>query len=334
MMLDAATARRFARTALGHVTREFPNKLDHVMAGPQDIASPRELHPAFYGSFDWHSCVHSWWMLLTLRRRFPDLPEAAEITALADEILSEDNLAAELAYAARPEARGFERPYGWAWFLMLHREAARAPEMPWAQHCEPLARHFAAGWRDYLAALAFPIRAGTHFNTAFAMRLTLDWAEEFDPELASLIGDAAMDWFAGQRDVRPIEPSGDDFLSGTLAVVQVMRKVGRVPFGEWLEGYLPDLSAGRPACLFDPVVPRDRSDGKMAHLDGFNISRAWAWIEIGEAAQWPADRPDPALTLYNASIDQVDRDYMSSHWLASFALLAILAAEEANSDDR
>ncbi len=324
-------AGRFARTALDHVCREYPNKLDHAMEGEEDVLSPSALHPVFYGSFDWHSCVHSWWMLLTIRRVFPDLPEVTQITSLADEMFTADKLAAETEYAKRPLSRGFERPYGWAWYLKLHLEAAQEPGKPWAQHMEPLARQFAAGWRDYIGALAYPIRTGTHFNTAFAMRLSLDWAAQFDPGLARLIGDTAMVWFEGNSDVRPIEPSGDDFLSGTLTVAQLMRKVGRVPFSDWLQSYLPNLVEGRPTCLFDPVVPRDRSDGKMAHLDGFNISRAWAWIEIGQAAKLGNDRELPALALYNASIDQVDQDYMSSHWLASFALLAILAYEETNS---
>ncbi|MDE1467549.1 DUF2891 domain-containing protein [Aurantiacibacter sp. D1-12] len=328
MSVDPSMAGRFARTALDHVCQEYPNKLDHVMGGDEDALSPSTLHPVFYGSFDWHSCVHSWWLLLTIRRVYPDLPEAPRITALADEMFTAEKLAVETEYARRPLSRGFERPYGWAWYLNLHLEASREPGKPWAQHMEPLARQFAAGWRDYLAALAYPIRTGTHFNTAFAMRLSLDWAEVFDPALAKLMGDTAMGWFEGHRDVRPIEPSGDDFLSGTLTVAQLMRKVGRVPFADWLDGYLPGLAQGRPACLFDPVVPRDRSDGKMAHLDGFNISRAWAWIEIGKAADLGERENPPEIALYNASIDQIDQDYMSSHWLASFALLTILAYEE------
>ena len=328
MSIDAGLAGRFARTALSHVAQEYPNKLDHVMAGAEDVLSPAALHPAFPGSFDWHSCVHSWWTLLTIRRLYPDLPEAPQITALADGTFTEEKLGAELAYAQRPQSRAFERPYGWAWYAMLHREASRSPDKPWAQQMEPLARHFAAGWRDYLGVLAYPIRTGTHFNTAFAMRLVLDWAETFDPALARLMGDKAMEWFGDQADVRPLEPSGDDFLSGTLTVAQVMRKVGRVPFDDWLEQYLPNLRQGPPACLFDPVAPRDRSDGKMAHLDGFNLSRAWSWIEIGNAQRLGSAHAAPELALYNASIEQVDKDYMSSHWLASFALLVILAYEE------
>lgn len=324
MKLTPEIAASFARIALGHVGQEYPNKLDHVMAGPQDALGPRALHPAFYGSFDWHSCVHSWWMLLTIRRRFPDLPEAAAITALADATFTAEAMQAELAYAQRPESRGFERPYGWAWYAMLHLEAARDQGQPWAAHMAPLAHHFAAGWRDYLRVLAFPIRTGTHFNTAFAMRLTLEWAAEFDPALAELIAEKAAEWFGTLEDVRPLEPSGDDFLSGTLCAAQVMQKAGRVPFHAWFARYLPDVRKGQPACLFDPVAPSDRSDGKMAHLDGFNIARAWSWIELGDAARLASD---PAPALYDASIAQVDQDYMSSHWLASFALLALLAAE-------
>lgn len=153
--LDQSLARRLARTALGHVGQEYPNKLDHVLTGPDDARTPRQLHPAFYGSFDWHSCVHSWWTLLTLRRLFPAMPEASTIDGLAQETFTAQKLAAELAYAQRPLSRGFERPYGWAWLLFLQLEATRHASRDWAAQLQPLANHFAAGFHDYLAKLAY-----------------------------------------------------------------------------------------------------------------------------------------------------------------------------------
>ncbi len=139
-VLTPETAARFMGIALGHVTREFPHKLDHVMDGPEDVAGPRELHPIFFGSFDWHSCVHGWWLMLRLRRLFPELPAAREVEALADEMLAPDKVAGELAYLDRAYSGGFERPYGWAWLLALHAEAQQHDDRPWAEDLEPLAR--------------------------------------------------------------------------------------------------------------------------------------------------------------------------------------------------
>ena len=167
--LTSALASQFARIALGHVTKEFPHKLDHVLNGPEDAQRPRDLHPVFYGSFDWHSCVHSYWMLLTLRRLFPDLPERHDIDALADRMLTEEKIAGELAYLEREYSGGFERPYGWAWLLALHGEAARHEDRDWAANLEPLAREFAARFKLFLPIQSYPIRTGTHYNTAFAI---------------------------------------------------------------------------------------------------------------------------------------------------------------------
>src|SRR5688572_1825291 len=164
-------ASRFANIALGHVAREYPNKPEHVMDGDVDALPPRVLHPVFFGSFDWHSCVHGWWTLLTLRRRFPDIPEAAAIVDLADSSFTAEKIDAELVYLDRPNRRTFERPYGWAWLLYLHLEAGRHRDRGWAKHLEPLARAFADRFREHLPLLTYPIRTGTHFNTAFALVL-------------------------------------------------------------------------------------------------------------------------------------------------------------------
>src|SRR6476661_4239592 len=167
--LDAATASRFASAALGHVVREYPNKMDHVLSGPEDVQGPRALHPVFFGSFDWHSCVHGWWTLFTLLRLYPDMPEAAEIRALADELFTPENVAVETAYLERPGSRGFERPYGWAWLLMLAAEMNRpdtAADKHWSVAIRPLAAAFADRFRTYLPLATYPVRVGTHYNTA------------------------------------------------------------------------------------------------------------------------------------------------------------------------
>ncbi|MDB5695513.1 MAG: uncharacterized protein JWN21_1056 [Sphingomonas bacterium] len=160
----------FARLTLEHVGREYPYKRDQVLTGPEDVTLPSTLHPIFHGSFDWQSCVHGWWQLLTIARLFPDLPEAAEIRARADEMLRVEKVAGEVAYLDRPGTAGFERPYGWAWALALHSEAARH-EAGWGAALEPLARAFALRFRLFLPKLSYPVRTGAHGNIAFALVL-------------------------------------------------------------------------------------------------------------------------------------------------------------------
>lgn len=325
--LDLATARRFASTALGHVGQEYPNKPDHVMASDADARTPRALHPAFFGSYDWHSCVHSWWALLTLRRLFPDMAEASEIDALAEQTFTEASMAVELAYARRPESRGFERPYGWAWLLYLNLEASRHADRAWADRLEPLARHFAAGFADYLGKLTYPITTGTHFNTAFALTLTHDWADAFDPALQARIATYAREKFGTLDEYCGWEPGGDEFLSPVLSVALLMSRVlADDELAKWFDRVLPEHGWLETACT--PVSVSDPSDGKIAHLDGLNFSRAWALRRI--IARLPSSpRTNRLQGLANAhvaaSLHAVDGDYMGSHWLASFALLAMLS---------
>ena len=316
--LNAGTASKMARIALGHVAREYPQKLDQVLLGDDDLASPRVLHPIFFGSFDWHSCVHGWWSLLTLRRLFPEMAEALEIDRLADGSFTAEKVEVERAYLDRPFSAGFERPYGWAWLLMLHLEATRHRDRNWAAKLEPLARAFAARFDRYLQILTYPIRAGTHFNTAFSLVLALEWAERFDPDLAELIAARAKHWFSNDCDAQAWEPSGDDFLSPTLTEALLMSRVlPTAEFGDWFAAFLPRIEQKQPATLFTPVTVSDRSDGKIAHLDGLNLSRAWCWRELGY--------PEFAEDHLEAALPHLSGDYMGEHWLQSFALLTLLS---------
>ena len=328
--LDQHTASRMAAIALGHVVREYPQKLDHVWGSAADATTPRQQHPIFFGSFDWHSCVHGWWTLLTLRRLFPAMPEAEVIAALAEDSFMPAKVAAELAYLERPESAGFERPYGYAWLLMLQREAARHDE-GWGDALAPLARAFADRLTRYLAVMTYPIRTGTHFNSAFAMTLSLDWAEANDPALARQIRAQAVDWFGGDRDCQAWEPGGDEFLSSALSEALLMRRVlGPREFATWFAAFLPRTAKRQPTTLFTPAHVSDRSDGKIAHLDGLNLSRAWAWREIAGAAD------DATAVVARATAEEhfaaawphLAGDYMGEHWLASFALLALLARRD------
>ena len=317
-LLNADTGSTMARIALGHVTREYPYVLQHALGGPEDLRSPRELYPIFFGSFDWHSCVHGWWSLLTLRRLFPEMPEALQIGRLADDSFTAEKVAAEDAYFRRPLSRTFERPYGWGWLLYLHLEASRHGDRNWAASLEPLARTIADKFDRYLQILTYPIRSGAHFNTAFALVFALEWADQFDPELAELIRARARHWFGDDRDAPAWEPSGDDFLSPTLTEALLMsRALDSDAFETWFVAFLPRLSDSEPATLFTPATVSDRSDGKIAHLDGLNLSRAWCWRSLGY--------PEHADAHLEAALPHVSGDYMGEHWLQSFALLALLA---------
>ena len=327
MRLDAGIATHLARIPLGHVTREYPHKLDHVWESDADALTPRQQHPVFFGSFDWHSCVHGWWTLLTLRRLFPDMPEAAEIAALADTTFTQEKLAAELAYLDRPSATGFERPYGWAWLLQLHLEATRHPHAPWGERLEPLARAFGARFRGYLEVLTYPIRTGTHANTSFAVALALPWADIFDPPLASALRQRAIYWYNTDRDCQAWEPGGDEFLSSALTEALCMaRCLPAEAFAPWLAAFLPQIDRVEPATLFTPASVSDRSDGKIAHLDGLNLSRAWCWRELAPhlAANTRANAEAAAQSHLDAALPHLVSDYAGEHWLASFALLALL----------
>ena len=314
--LDAELASGMARIALGHVTKEYPHKLDHVLESDADALPPRTLHPIFFGSFDWHSCVHGWWTLLTLRRLFPHIEEAAAIAELADSSFTAEKVAAEFAYLDRKSSRGFERPYGWAWLLYLHLEATRHDE-PWSAELEPLARAFAERLRTYHDVMTYPIRVGTHFNTSFAMILALDWADAFDKALGQAIRERALHWFGADRDCQAWEPGGDEFLSPALTEALCMARTHPALFPGWFANFLPRVSSGEPATLFKPAIVSDRSDGKIAHLDGLNLSRAWCWRELGY--------PQHAETHLAAAMPHIAGDYMGEHWLASFALLALLS---------
>jgi hypothetical protein len=331
--LTPELAASFARIALGHVAREYPNKMDHVLDGSADVVGPRQAHPIFFGSFDWHSCVHGYWLLASLLRFQPDMPEAPAIRALFDDAFTPQKVAAEVAYLAWPSSRGFERPYGWAWLLKLQAELLAHKAAPWAATLQPLADAFAQRFRDFLPKTVYPIRTGVHSSTAFALRLARDYAAAAgDLGLMAMVVERPRAWHLADRDAQAWEPSLDDFLSPTLMAASLMAAVmDPGEFGAWFAAYLPHAAGGQPASLFTPATSPDRSDGKMAHLDGLNLSRAWCWREI--ASRLPSDDPlqpvaeDAARRHLAAGLPHVAGDYMGEHWLASFALLALTAGQ-------
>jgi hypothetical protein len=318
--LDELTAARFAKIALGHVAREHPNV----------HPDPRAAYPIFYGSYDWHSCVHSYWLLATLLRLFPAMKDAGAIVWLFDKAFTEEKVAGELATLEPATKRGFERPYGWAWFLMLQAELRRH-DAAWAGTMQKLADLFVSRFGDYLPKATYPIRSGVHSSTAFALALALEYAESTqDTAFGRLIRDTAKRWYADDADCQAWEPSGEDFLSPALTEAECMRRVlSPDEFPVWFRRFLPRLAARAPAALFAPVTVSDRSDGRIVHLDGLNLSRAWCWRAIAHSLP-DGDTVKPiaretAASHLAASLPYISGDYMGEHWLASFALLALRA---------
>ncbi len=333
--LDSSIARKFTALALAHVRREYPNKLDHVLNGPADLQSPRALHPLFFGSFDWHSNVHGYWLLATLRRIGVDLgAERDRISELFDAQITESNVAGEVGYLRQSSRGTFERPYGWAWLLMLAAELSRHDDpdgVRWSRTLEPLAAEFVARFRAFLPRATYPIRVGTHFNTAFALALALEYANAVhDAALAARVREKALSWYARDADCQAWEPSLDDFLSSALIEAECMRRVLEpAAWRSWLDRFLPRIAVREPASLFTPVPVSDRSDGKIAHLDGLNLSRAWCWRSIAHALDDTDPRRPVALETAEAhlaaSLPHVAGDYAGEHWLATYALLALTA---------
>jgi hypothetical protein len=331
--LDAVHAKGFCSIALANIEREFPNKLDHVLSGPADAATPRALHPAFFGSFDWHSCVHMHWLLAHCRRLHPDLLLRAEIDAAFARHLTRQTIASELAYLRRPEAETFERTYGWAWLLKLADELLRSDDDASRRDYRvlaPLASEFVGRYIHYLPRLRYPLRHGMHANSAFALLFALDYARRVkDEALEVLCTRKARDWYLNDIGApASFEPSGADFLSPTLIEAALMRRV--LPperFDSWFTAFLPDLWRGEPRALLHPVEVSDRSDGHIVHLDGLNLSRAWCWRAIASALS----PDDPRVSLARAAVAAhiaaglvglSSANYVGEHWLATFAALA------------
>jgi hypothetical protein len=290
----------------------------------------------FYGSFDWHSSVHGFWTMARVYRRVPEALAAdglhTRIGTLFDERLTPELLEVETRYAAHPSRGGFERPYGWAWLLMLAAELQQHDTdegRRWAHALAPLANVFVARFLTFLPKATYPIRTGTHFNSAFAIALAWEYAQVAQHiELQNALREAAVRWYMHDVRCQAWEPGGDEFLSPALIESECMRRVlDAEAFGTWFDAFLPGVAHGRPATLFTPAVVSDRSDGKIAHLDGLNLSRAWCWRRIAESWAPEDERHDVvhrAIAEHlRASLSHVAGEYAGEHWLATFALLAL-----------
>jgi len=329
--LDQASASVFAGLALKGITREYPNKLDHTMNDPEEVLGPAILHPAFFGSYDWHSCVHGHWMLVRLLKLFPDLPESDEIRATLNDLLTSEKLAAEVAYMDAPNRASFERTYGWAWLLKLAEELRGWDDEDgsrWSENLQPLADAMVGRYMDFLPKQDYPIRRGVHPNTAFGIAFALDYARAVGHQpLEALLLERTESYFGGDRDYpAQWEPDGDDFFSRSLIEADLMRRVLEpAAFASWLKDFLPGLEDRRPASLLTPAEVSDRTDPKIVHLDGLNLSRAWCMRLISEAL--PAADPHRPVLLEAATLHALatlphiaNGNYEGEHWLGTFAV--------------
>jgi hypothetical protein len=331
MTLSPEQASSFAHLALKAIQKEYPNKPEHVLNSEADIQGPRALHPAFYGSFDWHSSVHGHWMLVRLLRLFPDLPERQEIRSVLAKHLTARNLQAEADYFSGANRQSFERTYGWAWLLKLADELHGwddAEARQWHQNLKPLTAAIVSRYLVFLPKQTYPIRSGVHPNTAFGLSFALDYARSVDDKpLCKLIEERSRFYYGTDVEIPASwEPSGADFLSPSLMEADLMRRVlPPAEFRVWLGRFLPGLPRGEPKSLFTPAEVTDRADPQLVHLDGVNLSRAWCMRSL--AAALPKDDPgrkvlvDSAARHAAATLRYVaSGDYAGEHWLASFAV--------------
>ncbi|HSL19984.1 MAG TPA: DUF2891 domain-containing protein [Vicinamibacterales bacterium] len=332
--LDTASVSRFAELALACVHKEYPNKIAHVLSSDADARPPRELTPAFYGCYDWHSSVHGHWLLARVARLHPDAPFAARAREALARSLTDANIAGEVRYLRGAGRVSFERPYGLAWLLQLGtelREWNDPQARTWVAALAPLEQEAVARVNDWLPKLTAPIRIGEHSQTALSFGLMLDWARATgERQLASLLATRSRDFYFKDRGC-PLsyEPSGEDFLSPCLAEADLMRRVLEPrEFAVWLGTFLPSLSVDGRGDWLVPGIVTDPTDPKLGHLDGLNLSRAWMLEGIAHGLP-EGDRRRRSLEAAakihrDAGLKNVTGErYEGGHWLGTFAVYLV-----------
>lgn len=337
--LSEETAYNFSKLALKCVKQEFPNKMDHVMNSADEVKNPSAFHPAFYGCFDWHSSVHGHWMLVKLLKLHPEIRNAAEIRTALGQNLSTENILREVAYMKQQGRKSFERTYGWAWALKLAEELYgwEDPDgKAWSKNIEPLAKELSVMYQDFLPRQTYPIRTGVHPNTAFGIAFAYDYAlKTGDEALLKLLKERAMFYYSGDKECPAAwEPGGEDFFSPCLIEADLMRRIlGEKEFAVWFAGFLPGIAEGKDANLLKPAVVADRTDPKIVHLDGLNLSRAWCMYGIASALKTNPVlhkilRDAADLHAADALAHVASGNYEGEHWLASFAVYMLSAKTE------
>ena len=328
---------KFAILTIENIHKQYPNKTGDVLAGPEAVKSPKELHPAFYGCFDWHSSVHGHWMLVRLLKEYPDHPIADKIRRNVSMNLTEEKMAAEFDYFSADEHKQFERTYGWAWYLKLVSELEQWDDEQgrrWREHLRPLEELLVKRTIDYLPVLSWPIRTGVHADTGFGLAWILDYARVMkNQELENAIIQRAKDYYSADTDYPTrYEPSGQDFFSSCLNEADLMRRVlDENEFAKWFDSYLPTLTEGDGGNLLTPVSVSDVTDGYIVHLAGLNLSRAWCLEGIAESLP---DGDRRVALLRGSSQAHADKgfgyvfsgSYEGEHWLATFAVYLLSRA--------
>ncbi|EDP69784.1 hypothetical protein FBALC1_09642 [Flavobacteriales bacterium ALC-1] len=327
-VLNLDEANKLAQLPLHCMNTEYPNKLNQTIGGPSDLLSPKALHPAFYGCFDWHSAVHGHWSLVSLLKQFPDIKGRADIEQKLLQNISKENIEQELLYFEGKHNKSFERTYGWAWLLKLAEElhtwdseVARVLET----NLQPLTDLIVNKYLEFLPKLNYPIRVGEHPNTAFGLSFAYDYASTIDNEqLAILIEKRARDFYNNDKDC-PIEwePGGFDFLSPCLEEAALMRRVlSKEAFNIWVNDFMPQLKD--KTFKIETGKVSDRTDGKLVHLDGVNFSRAWSLNYIAKDLPEYTHLKNIANQHINYSLPSIVGDsYEGGHWLGSFAIYAL-----------
>ena len=326
--LTEKQANLLAKLPLACIQKEYPNKLGQVLATKEDIQEPHELHPAFYGCFDWHSAVHGHWSLVALLKSYPNLDQAESIKDLLKQNLSAENIQTEVVYFNKKHNGSYERTYGWAWLLKLAEELYTWNDPLGKEllvNLKPLTDLIVERYLSFLPKLNYPIRVGEHTNTAFGLAFAWDYAHTVGhQELLSLIAKRAKDFYLNDQDC-PLhwEPSGFDFISPCLAEAELMARVlDKSQFRSWFNKFLP--KAIEPTFHLAQGEVSDRTDGKLVHLDGVNFSRAWALYVIAKKLGNMSHLEQLAVQHINYSLPNlVGDDYEGGHWLASFAIYAL-----------
>lgn len=323
-------AKHLSSLAFHCIQTEYPNKLGHVIADSSEVRTPYDLHPAFYGCFDWHSSVHGHWMLIKLLKLFPEMENAEAIKLAIDQNLSKQNILDEVQYFGQTLNRSFERTYGWAWIFQLANELETWDNQQaeiWLSNLQPLVSHLKNSLISYLPKQIYPIRTGVHPNTAFALAFALDYAKlTEDKAFEEILIQRSKDYYLADKNYPAyLEPNGTDFFSPALLEADLMYRIlNKNDYAKWLKAFLPKI----PENLMNPAIVSERSDLQLVHLDGLNLSRAWCMLGIVNHLQKNNPYHKKMLDAAQKHLDDAlpniaSGDYAGEHWLASFAVYAL-----------
>lgn len=327
--LDLQQAEKIFSLPVHCIEVEYPNKLGQVLGSTNDLKSPKELRPVFYGCFDWHSSVHGYWSIIKLLKEYPQLDSSGEVRIILNRNITSENVSVESAFFEDYNNRHFERTYGWAWLFQLQSELDSWDDpdaQRWSQALKPLANILVEKYKEYLPKLYYPIRTGQHDNTAFGLSLSIDYARSVgEKEFEQLIMEHVIRLYGNDLNCNlSYEPSGSDFLSPCLEEALLMSKVLDIQeYRLWLKNFLPEIF--NPDFSMEPGKVSDRTDGHLVHLDGLNFSRATCLYSIAKKLPELEYLKTIADNHLNYSLGNITNDdYMGSHWLGSFALYALM----------